>query len=389
MGIYLDKKSGKWYFEAMIRGKRYHRAISEATCKKDAEIYFNAFKTDLLRGKLDLVENVGNMPFKKLVDKYIEYSKTNHRSYKGNIGVANKFKSRWGNKQLRDITPMDIEKYRSDRKKEIKVKAKEVDGIKIDEKYISPTTINRDIEILRKMFNIAITNGWLVKNPCSSIKKLRQENKLERHLLLDEEARLFSACDGDFTYIKDMEKRKKIEKMYGNHFQYVKPILICALQTGMRKEEILSLEWRCVDFEKNIITLLVTKNGKKREIPISSALKTELEILKEAKLGKYVFTNPITTTRYADLKRAFTTLCSIADVKGFRFHDLRHSAATRMVASGVDIVTVKEVLGHSEITTTMRYSHSGEAQKVNAVEALASYAERNKKVIPIKKEAAV
>jgi len=60
-----------------------------------------------------------------------------------------------------------------------------------------------------------------------------------------------------------------------------------------------------------------------------------------------------------------------------------------MVASGVDIVTVKEVLGHSEITTTMRYSNSGEAQKVNAVEALASYADRNKKVIPIKKETAV
>ncbi len=200
---------------------------------------------------------------------------------------------------------------------------------------------------------------------------------------------MFSACDGDFSYINDMEERKKIEKIYSNHFQYVKPILICALQTGMRKEEILSLEWRCVNFEKKIITLLVTKNGKKRDIPISSALKTELEKLKATMLSKYVFTNPITETRYTDLKRAFTTLCSIANVKGFRFHDLRHSAATRMVASGVDIVTVKKVLGHSEITTTMRYSHSGEAQKVNAVEALASYADRNRKVIPIKKEAAV
>lgn len=386
MSIYQDKKSGKWYFEAMIRGKRYHRAISEATCKKDAEAYFNAFKTDLLRGRLDFVEDIGNMPFKKLVDVYLEYSKTNNRSYKGNKSVANKFNARWGNKQLRDISPMDIEKYRSDRKKEIKRKEKTVNGETIEAKYISPTTINRDIEILRKMFNIAISNGWLLKNPCNSIKKLRQENKLERHLSLEEEERLFRVCNGDFGFIKDKEKREKIEKLYSDYFQYIKPILICALNTGMRKEEILSLEWRCVDFEKNIITLLVTKNGKKREIPISSALKAELEMLKENKISKYVFTNPITKTRYVDLKRAFTSLCSIANVEEFRFHDLRHSAATRMVASGVDIVTVKEVLGHSEITTTMRYSHSGEAQKANAVEALARFSQENKKVIPLKRD---
>ena len=85
MSIYQDKKSGKWYFEAMIRGKRYHRAISEAVTKKDAEIYFNAFKTDLLRGKLDLVENIGCKLFKELVKVYVEYSKTNHRSYKTNV----------------------------------------------------------------------------------------------------------------------------------------------------------------------------------------------------------------------------------------------------------------------------------------------------------------
>ena len=106
MSIY--QKNGKWYFEAMIRGKRYHRTISEATTKKQAEMYFNAFKTDLLRGKLDLVDNIGCKPFKELVKAYIEYSETNHRSYKTNIAKAHKFEKIWGNKQLKDISPIDI-----------------------------------------------------------------------------------------------------------------------------------------------------------------------------------------------------------------------------------------------------------------------------------------
>ena len=142
MSIYQDKKSGKWYFEAMIRGKRYHRAISEAVTKKDAEIYFNAFKTDLLRGKLDLVENIGCKLFKELVKVYVEYSKTNHRSYKTNVAKAYKFEKIWGNKQLKDISPMDIEKYKINRKKEIISKEKIVNGEKIPPKTISNTTIN-------------------------------------------------------------------------------------------------------------------------------------------------------------------------------------------------------------------------------------------------------
>lgn len=384
MSIYQDKKSGKWYFEAMIRGVRYHRAVSEATCKKDAEIYFNAFKTDLLRGKLELVENIGCKPFKELVDEYIKYSESNHRSYKTNVAKAIKFKKLWGNRQLKDISPMDIEKYKSDRKKEVKVKVKEVDGVKIPAQYISPTTINRDIEVLRKMFNIAIDNGWMTKNPCKPIKKLRQENKLERYLTPVEETRMFQVCNGDFSFMNQDEKRK-VEKIYKNRFKYMIPVLICALNTGMRKEEILSLTWKCVNFEDKKITLLDTKNGKKRHIPINSLLMDELKILQKAKCCDYVFANPITKTRYFDLKTSFNSICKLAKIKDFRFHDLRHTSATRMVGAGVPITMVKDILGHSDIHTTMRYAHAITEQSLDAVEALANYGIENNKVINLYK----
>lgn len=364
MSVYQDKKSKRWYFNVMIQGQRHHKAIPGAVTKRDAEIYFNAYKTDLLRGKLDLVENIGCKLFKDLVNVYLEYSKANNRSYKCNESKALRFKELWGNKQLKDISPMDIEKYKISRKKEIKVKEKIVNGEVIPAKYISNTTINRDIEVLRKMFNIAIENNWLLKNSCGKVKKLREQNVLERYLTPDEEIRLLNACIG--------------------HFEYMKPIIQFALNTGMRKEEILSLTWKCVSFENKKITLLDTKNGKKRFIPINSVV---MSILKEAhknKVCEYVFVNHTTETRYSDLKRSFNALCLKANVENFRFHDLRHTSATRMVGAGVPITMVKDILGHSDIHTTMRYAHAITEQSLEAIETLSHYAERNRKVIELK-----
>lgn len=364
MSVYQDKKSKRWYFNVMIQGQRHHKAIPGAVTKRDAEIYFNAYKTDLLRGKLDLVENIGCKLFKDLVNVYLEYSKANNRSYKCNESKALRFKELWGNKQLKDISPIDIEKYKISRKKEIKVKEKIVNGEVIPAKYISNTTINRDIEVLRKMFNIAIENNWLLKNPCGKVKKLREQNVLERYLTPDEEIRLLNACIG--------------------HFEYMKPIIQFALNTGMRKEEILSLTWKCVSLDNKKITLLDTKNGKKRYIPINSEVMNILQQAQKNKTCDYVFVNPLTNTRYADLKNAFPALCKIAQVENFRFHDLRHSAATRMVGAGVDIVMVKDILGHSDIRTTMRYAHAITERSLNAIETLSNYAEKNKKVVEFK-----
>ena len=144
------------------------------------------------------------------------------------------------------------------------------------------------------------------------------------------------------------------------------------------------MTWKCVNLDNKKITLLDTKNGKKRYIPINSEV---MNILQQALVNKsrdYVFVNPLTNTRYADLKNAFPALCKIAQVENFRFHDLRHTSATRMVGAGVPITMVKDILGHSDIHTTMRYSHAITEQSLEAIETLSNYAERNKKVVELK-----
>lgn len=150
-----------------------------------------------------------------------------------------------------------------------------------------------------------------------------------------------------------------------------KPIIVCALQTGMRRGEILNLKWSNIDFEYDFIELLETKSGKSRKIPMSSKL---MEVLNDVKNNtEYVFINSSTGMPYNDIKRSFTSLLNKAEIKEFRFHDFRHTAATRMLEKGADIRTVQEILGHSSVSVTERYIHTNAKNKKSAIELLCSF----------------
>jgi integrase len=137
---------------------------------------------------------------------------------------------------------------------------------------------------------------------------------------------------------------------------YLQNIVITALNTGMRKMEILSMKWECIDFAKGIITIpqTNTKAKKTRNIPISSVLNRTL-LEQKLKIGssEYVFPSQNPNKEHIFwIKRSFSTACKRAGINGLRFHDLRHTAATRMMESGIDIATVSKILGHSDINLT-------------------------------------
>ena len=357
----------------MIRKKRFHKAIPEAVTKKDAENFMNIFKADLLRGRLELIEEIGTNKFNDIIELYIKYVQTNLRSKQAAIGYALSFSKLWGNKQIKDITPAEIEKFKQKRLETVWC-IKMVGREKVLQ-YITASTINRQLNVLSKIFSLAIDNGYLRENPVHSVKRLPVKNKIERHLSPEEETRMFKVCDNDFSFMNiSEEEQSKLKQKCSDQYSYLKPILVIALNTGLRKSEILNLTWDCVDFDTNEITILDTKNGKKNIIPMSNKLRTLLsEKYKTESLNKYVFTNPMTNNKYVDIKKAFKTVCELANVEKLRFHDLRHTAATRMVACGVPLPAVKEILNHASINTTMRYAHTMREQKESAVEALANY----------------
>lgn len=119
------------------------------------------------------------------------------------------------------------------------------------------------------------------------------------------------------------------------------------------------------------LELLETKSGKSRKIPISDKLMKVFEKL--PKVSEYVFVNPETNKPYKDIKKSWKKALKEAHIENFRFHDLRHTVATRLAESNIDLVVVKEILGHADIQTTMRYAHAVPKRKQDAISVLNSY----------------
>jgi integrase len=138
----------------------------------------------------------------------------------------------------------------------------------------------------------------------------------------------------------------------------------------MRKSEVLKLKWENVDLKHGFILLDKTKNGDRREIPINSTLRQTLSGLSRCLDVTYVFYDADTRKSYGDVKRSFQTACRRTKTKDFRFHDLRHTFASHLVMAGVDLTTVKELLGHKTLTMTLRYAHLAPSHKVKAVDIL-------------------
>ncbi len=144
--------------------------------------------------------------------------------------------------------------------------------------------------------------------------------------------------------------------------------VIFAINTGMRRGEIFNLKWFDADMKRNVLYVRQTKTGKDRAIPINDRLRSMLE--NTTKVSEYVFTSPKTNGKFIDIKKGFHKALEDAKIANFRFHDLRHTCATRLADAGVNFAVIGEILGHSDIRTTKRYSHATEKAKREAMQRL-------------------
>jgi integrase len=233
----------------------------------------------------------------------------------------------FGQRTIRSIKAGDLENY-----KQLRLNTPTQHGTQR-----KMATVNRELELLRAMLNYAIQNEWLIRNPFTLTKGIiskAAESQRDRVLSFDEERRLLEACVG----------RRK----------HLRPLLICALDTAMRRGEIFKMRWADVRFSSNEIFIpqTNTKTEESRTVGMTFRLRIELEELWELSprsLDETVF--GISTT----IKTAFGSLCAEADVVNFRFHDCRHTATTRMVASGSPHTEVMKITGHSQMKTFLRY----------------------------------
>lgn len=212
--------------------------------------------------------------------------------------------------------------------------------------------MRKELVFVRHLFNYAKRNKkFYGDNPVSIAGSVPVNNQRERILTIEEERRLLECCP-----------------------DFLKPIVTMALHTGMRSSEIRTLKWSNVDFNSNTITIEMTnsKNKRTRFIPINQVLRKAL-LEQKLKTGsnEYVFGERALRAK-TNFTFHFKKACERASIQGLRFHDLRHTAATRMIESGVSIVAVSKILGHSNINMTMRYSHPDNSLR-EAVDTLANF----------------
>jgi len=335
--VYLRKtKRGKdrWYIDFIDgQGKRQRQVVRDAQSRGEALIALQSRVSEVFSGKFNLKSKREPMKFTELAKTYIEdYAKANKKSWTcDHYCLEAHLKPCFGRLKLEDVSPLLIEQYRAERLKS----------------GVQKSTTNRELALLKKMFNLAIDWGFAATNPVLKVKLFSERDNLkERVLSEEEEVRLLAQCTA-----------------------HIRPIVIAALNTGMRKNEILTMKWSDVDFKQRTILLTKTKSGKNRTVPINGALLEVLEAHKAESKSEYVFTGP-SGRHLVTVRRAFENACRRAGIKGLRFHDLRHTFGTRLIRKGVDIVTVQSLLGHYSVTVTQRYTHTDGGQKKNAVELL-------------------
>ena len=335
--IYQRKtKDGRirWYLDYRDElGKRIQRVAVNAQTADEAGL---ALQTEVKRvfDRAQGVKEKKRIVFSDFAKLYIDnYAKPNKRSWRcDDYCIDAHLKPFFGKLDLGAITPLDVERFRAKRL----------------EAGIKKSTSNRELALLKRMFHLAADWGYSAENPVAKVKLFSERDNLkERVLTADEETKLLAHCA-----------------------PHLRPIVVFALNTGMRRGEILGLRWDQVDPAGKSVLVKRTKSGRDRSIPLNEAAAGVIRAQRTKSHGTYVFPSTKGREFMRTVDHSFGRACRLAGIVGLRFHDLRHTFATRLIRRGVDIITVQALLGHYAVTVTQRYTHTGADEKRRAVEAL-------------------
>jgi len=319
----MFKRNGVWWTCIRHNSRKIQKSL-ETPDRKLAKSIEAKVRTELVEGNYFDKPIGRNKTFSQLVARFMrehapKVSDGQQRSYATSSKHLLKF---FGETDLLSISPKMIARYKVLRR----------------EAGLKPATINRELAMLSKAFNLAIREWeWLEINPVSRVSKEKEDNERDRWLAVDEEVSLLE-----------------------NSPEWLRDIIIFNLHTGLRQDELLSLTWDRVDVFRKTILIADTKNGKPRTIPLN---KTALGILEnKARVisirSRIVFHSKCgTKIDKHNLRRAFVIAMETARIEDFTYHGLRHTFATRLAQSGVDLYKISKLLGHKDIKTTQRYAH--------------------------------
>lgn len=303
-----------------------------------------------------------------LDDTYLPWFKAHHKGYDKTLHTLDNNFSSIMVRRLNEITGRDLELVRT---------SWLTGGNK-------PATANRKMGTISGVFSRAAEWGLIAEHPLERLKQLKVDSKGQvRYLSPDEAKRLRGALDARQEQMRaerdsankwrQERDRQPLEDLRAVTFtDHLKPMILLALNTGVRRGELFSLKWSDVNFTAKTITVVgaTAKTSETRHIPTNKeSLATLQEWQKQGDGVGYVFAGQ-GGGRMEDVKSAWLKLLERAQIQGFRWHDMRHDFASRLVTAGVPLNTVRDLLGHSDIKMTLRYAHLAPGTKAAAVDLI-------------------
>lgn len=250
---------------------------------------------------------------------------------------------------------------------------------------MKPNTVNRVVSALRAVLTKAVEWNILREHPLAKMKALKvDEGKTARYLSPEEDTRLYvtlKARDSELIEARNRGNAFRATRGYellpdlsANTFgDRLTAMIILSLKTGMRRGELFDLEWRSIDLINNVITVQgeTAKSSKTRHIPVSPIARDAIESWKRQStvLEGRVFPSD-SGGRLDNVNKSWNRVLKTAGIQGFRWHDMRHDFASQMVMKGVPLNTVRELCGHADLNTTLRYAHLAPDHKADAVALL-------------------
>ncbi len=336
MGVYRRKdKDGKPYGPFIVQypqarnpqtGKILYATVTVGFSKKEANTLLTEKMLEWESKKQRGIEDRKDLFFSELVDWYLELSSTKRlRSFAKIQQHGRTLKAHFKDILARDIKPYMIENYQQER-----LSRKSIRGT-----YYQPASINREYEVLKRIFNMAVREEFVDRNPCFKVPRLSEENARNRVL-----------------------SAKELEKLVEKLPPHAADIVRMGYFTGMRFGEIVGLTWKKVDLGSGVVTLDPedTKTGKPRVVALVSEA---VGILRKADRVRSLVTPHVFTYKGQPIKSIKTALgraVEKAGIEDFRFHDLRHTFNTNMRRAGVDEVVTMKLTGHRTMSMYCRYS---------------------------------
>ena len=313
-----NKKGTVWAIDFYVDGKRHRRTIGPD--KAEAERVLREGEREVREKRFPALEG-WERPRKKvylseILDDFWEYSKLNKKSSPRDATSLKHLRQFFGDLPVNRAVSSEIERYKAIRKEKVR-----------------PATVNRELACLKTAFNIAIKNGKAPTNPVAKVKMFPEPPTRLRFLTQDEARLLVRACDDK-----------------------LRPLVVLALHTGMRRGEILNLRWRDIDFDNRLLWIGETKTGEGRYIPMDETVIHLLKKRQDKRQDEWIFAKAEYPGWYVwksfgdTLRKTATTVCT--------FHTLRHTFASLALLRGAKPKVISEALGHTSVAFTMdTYSH--------------------------------